>query len=122
MKNAAILALVLAAYVYTGTEDYAQESAMQTTNLQATTVVEDDNGAEVEVTITFDYQPYERRTRDYPGCPADITQITAVDAYDNEYYATNDARRDEAIEAACWRHVEVLQQAEVERHNPRYVY
>jgi hypothetical protein len=33
----------------------------------------------IEVTVGFDYQPYEPMTRDYPGCPAQVSVFEVMD-------------------------------------------
>ena len=41
-----------------------------------------DIGADADISVTFDMQPPERATRDYPGCPATVEQVGwAIDSY-----------------------------------------
>jgi len=41
-----------------------------------------------ELEVTFDLQPEERQTRDYPGCPATVElvewKVTDIDIYDED--------------------------------------
>ena len=36
------------------------------------TTLEDDNGAEFDVRVHYDYEPAEKQTLDHPGCEASI--------------------------------------------------
>jgi hypothetical protein len=74
-------------------------------NIKTTVLVEDDNGAEMKLDITFDYEAGQAETPTDPGIEPNICEIEAMhrgwDHYNADY--------SEQVDAACWEKVELMQ-------------
>lgn len=52
----------------------------------------------VELDIEYDFQPFERRTHEHPGCEAHIEQITEITHKGTNFYEVFENDHDEIIE------------------------
>lgn len=73
-------------------------------DLKTTLTVEHDDGYEMDLAITFDYQPAEPQRADCPAVEADIDCIEAL----HEGLCVYGGQWDKQIEQACWDHVNAI--------------
>lgn len=70
---------------------------------------------EFPVTVSYDLQPYEAPTRDYPGCPAGL-EITSITAFNDLDITTRlSTHQLQALEDQLFLHLEESQSLEDER-------
>jgi hypothetical protein len=66
-----------------------------------TTYIEDDRGEEVKVRVSYDYQPAEAQTLEYPGCAAGVEITGVLHSLTDNWYNIDDDLRDK-LEQEAW--------------------
>tara|TARA_R110000737_G_scaffold15648_9_gene32400 strand:- start:1543 stop:1914 length:372 start_codon:yes stop_codon:yes gene_type:complete len=71
---------------------------------------------DLPVSVEFDYQPFEKQDRDYPGCDAEITlcevhlfSSSIIDNYwEHDLLPVLTKLAQTSLRAACWEHIEFI--------------